>query len=48
MMPPMDQLLHTLQDYVKDHAVKLITGLVLMALGWFFGSTTNEVRIAMC
>ena len=36
-MPPFDQILHTAQDYIKDHAVKLITGLVLMALGWFFG-----------
>jgi hypothetical protein len=26
-----------LQDYIKDHAIKLITGLVLMALGWYFG-----------
>lgn len=32
-----DQFLHTVQDYIKDHAVKLITGLVLMAIGWFFG-----------
>ena len=36
-MPPLDQLLHTLQDYIKDHAIKLITGLVLMGLGWYFG-----------
>lgn len=36
-MPPLDQLLQTLQDYVKDHAVKLLTGLVLMAFGWFIG-----------
>jgi hypothetical protein len=36
-MPPLDQLLHTLQDYLKDHAVKLITGLVLMGIGWYFG-----------
>lgn len=36
-MPPLEQLLHTLQDYLKDHAVKLITGLVLMAFGWYFG-----------
>lgn len=32
-----DQILHTIQEYVKDHAVKLITGLALMAIGWFFG-----------
>src|SRR5262249_38500982 len=36
-MPPMDQLVQTLVDYVKDHAVKLITGLVLMAVGWYLG-----------
>jgi hypothetical protein len=36
-MPAFEQLLHTLQDYIKDHAVKLITGLVLMAVGWYFG-----------
>ena len=36
-MAPMEQLLHTLIDYVKDHAVKLITGLILMGLGWYFG-----------
>lgn len=36
-MPTIDQWLHTLQDYVKDHAVKLITSLVLIAIGWFFG-----------
>ena len=36
-MPTLDQLLHTLQDYMKDHAVKLLTGLILMAIGWFFG-----------
>ena len=33
----MDQLFQTLQDYVKDHAIKLMTGLVLMAVGWYFG-----------
>lgn len=32
-----DQILQTIADYVKDHAVKLITGLLLMAVGWFFG-----------
>lgn len=36
-MQPIEQLLHTLTDYVKDHAVKLMTGLILMALGWYIG-----------
>ena len=36
-MSPLEQLLQTLLDYAKDHAVKLITGLVLMAVGWYFG-----------
>jgi len=36
-MPPADQIIQTLIDYVKDHAVKLITGLILMALGWYVG-----------
>ena len=36
-MTPIDQLVQTLFDYVKDHAVKLITGLVLMAIGWYLG-----------
>ena len=36
-MPSLDQLVLTLVDYVKDHAVKLITGLILMAVGWYLG-----------
>lgn len=32
-----DQFVHTILDYLKDHAVKLITGLVLMAVGWYLG-----------
>src|SRR5438046_9138586 len=36
-MPPLEQLFHTLSDYVKDHAVKILTGLVLMGVGWFVG-----------
>lgn len=36
-MPAFEQLLQTLLEYIKDHAVKLLTGLVLMALGWYFG-----------
>ena len=36
-MTPTEQLVQTLFDYVKDHAVKLITGLVLMAVGWYLG-----------
>ncbi|WP_010585323.1 hypothetical protein [Schlesneria paludicola] len=36
-MPILEQFIHTLQDYVKDHAVKLLTGLLLMAIGWFVG-----------
>lgn len=36
-MPPLEQFITTLFDYVKDHAVKLVTGLVLMALGWYLG-----------
>ena len=36
-MSVFEQVIHTLQDYVKDHAVKLLTGLFLMALGWFWG-----------
>lgn len=36
-MPPLEQLLHTLSDYVKDHAVKILTGLVLMGIGWWIG-----------
>lgn len=43
-MPPLDQLLHTLQDYVKDHAVKLLTGLVLMAFGWWIGRSRARVH----
>ena len=34
---PIEQFVQTLFDYVKDHAVKLITGLVLMAVGWYLG-----------
>ncbi|OYW12461.1 MAG: hypothetical protein B7Z55_18255 [Planctomycetales bacterium 12-60-4] len=36
-MPPFEQFADTIVDYLKDHAVKIITGLALMALGWFFG-----------
>lgn len=36
-MPVLEQVIHTLQEYVKDHAVKLLTGLFLMAIGWFVG-----------
>ena len=36
-MPSLDQVVLTLVDYFKDHAVKLITGLILMALGWYLG-----------
>jgi hypothetical protein len=36
-MPPFEQLLQTLMEYVKDHAVKLLTGMILMALGWYIG-----------
>ena len=36
-MTPIDQLVQTLFDYVKDHAVKLITGLILMTVGWYLG-----------
>jgi hypothetical protein len=36
-MPPLAQIVETLVDYLKDHAVKILTGLALMALGWFFG-----------
>jgi hypothetical protein len=36
-MTPVEQLIQTLLDYVKDHAVKLITGLVLMGVGWYLG-----------
>ncbi len=36
-MPPLEQIVETLVDSLKDHAVKIITGLALMALGWFFG-----------
>ena len=38
IVTPIDQLIQTLLDYVKDHAVKLITGLVLMAVGWYLGN----------
>lgn len=41
-MPPLDQFIQTLQDYVKDHAIKLLTGLVLMALGWFIGRSRAQ------
>ena len=34
---PIEQFVQTLFDYVKDHAVKLITGLVLMTVGWYLG-----------
>ncbi len=36
-MPSLEQFLHTLSDYVKDHAVKILTGLILMGVGWFLG-----------
>ena len=36
-MPQLDQVLQTLREYLIDHAAKLLTGLFLMALGWFFG-----------
>lgn len=36
-MLSLEQWLVTLVDYLKDHASKLIVGLVLMALGWFVG-----------
>src|SRR5579863_2687516 len=36
-MSALEQLLSTLQEYVKDHAVSLLTGLVLMAFGWYIG-----------
>ena len=36
-MPPVEQIFHTLSDYVKDHAVKILTGLVLMGVGWWIG-----------
>ena len=36
-MPFFDQCLDTLRDYLNDHAVKLMSGLALMGLGWYFG-----------
>lgn len=36
-MPPFEQIAETLLDYLKDHAIKIFTGLVLMALGWYIG-----------
>ncbi|MBI1345454.1 hypothetical protein GC163_04120 [bacterium] len=36
-MPPLAQVLETLVDYLQDHAVKIITGLVLMVVGWYWG-----------
>ena len=36
-MPPYEQFIQTLIDYIHDNAVKLVTGLILMALGWYFG-----------
>ena len=36
-MSPLEQLLHTLIDSLKEHAVKILTGLVLMGAGWFIG-----------
>jgi len=36
-MPPLEQFLETLVDYLKDHAVKILTGLVLMVVGWYLG-----------
>ncbi len=37
-MTPIDQLIQTLFDYFKDHAVKLTTGLILMTVGWYLGN----------
>lgn len=36
-MPPLDQVLPVLSDYIKDHAVKILSGLMLMAFGWWIG-----------
>ena len=32
-----EQFLQTALDYIHDNAVKLITGLILLGLGWYFG-----------
>lgn len=37
-MPPLEQLVQTILDAIRDHAVKLITGLVFMGLGWYLGN----------
>ena len=36
-MSAYDQFIHTLFDYIHDNAVKIVTGLILMGLGWYFG-----------
>ena len=36
-MPPLKQVFETLVEYLQDHAVKIITGLILMGVGWYFG-----------
>lgn len=36
-MHSVDHVVQTLVDYVKDHSVKVITGLVLMVIGWYLG-----------
>ena len=36
-MTPYQQLIETLFDYIHDNSVKIISGLVLMGLGWYFG-----------
>ena len=42
-MPLSQQVIQTLLDYVKDHAIKLITGIVLMGVGWYFGHRRASV-----
>ncbi len=43
-MPPLEQLFHTLSGYVQDHAVKILTGLVLMGIGWFVGFRRAKIN----
>lgn len=36
-MPPLEQFLTTISDFIKDHAVKILTSAILIGVGWWLG-----------
>jgi hypothetical protein len=45
-MPPLAQVIAAIAEYINDNAVKILTGLLLMGVGWYLGKrrARNEWR----